>query len=293
MKRKRIAAALLALAAMLTLAGCGSFAGRMARAVRKMEKVESYRVDLSLDTALNISVLGREMPAELAVKASGDVNTEPARSKLELTTSLLGERGRLLAYTERTGEDYTLYLSPDGSGIWTKQTLDIEEPDTKTRLAGILKLASRFEKTGVESVRGSEATVFAGSFSGEELDRAVALSDTVEGVLEALELEEGEITLEDCGSIPVTVAIDNKSGLVTRCTLDLTELMQGLMPKLMDAVMAETAEQLGLEGMDLSRLGFALDIGRVSVTAELYDFDAADLVEIPAEALAAAEGELL
>ena len=293
MKRKRIAAALLALAVMLTLAGCGSFAGRMAGAVRKMEKVQSCRVDLSLDTALNITVLGREMPAELAVNASGDVNTKPGRSRLELTTSLLGERGRLLAYTERTGEDYTLYLSPDGSGIWTKQTLDIEEPDTKTGLAGILKLASRFEKTGVESVRGSEATVFAASFSGEELDRAVALSDTLEGVLEALELEEGEITLEDCGSIPVTVAIDNKSGLVTRCTLDLTELMQGLMPKLMDAVMAETAEQLGLEGMDLSRLGFALDIGRVSVTAELYDFDAAAPVEIPAEALAASEGELL
>ena len=57
---------------------------------------------------------------------------KPARSRLELTTSLLGERGTLLAYTERTGEDYTLYLSPDGSGIWTKQTLDIEEPDTKT-----------------------------------------------------------------------------------------------------------------------------------------------------------------
>ncbi len=293
MKRKRIAAALLALALMLTLAGCGSFAGRMAGAVRKMEKVESYRVDLSLDTALNITVLGREMPAELAVNATGDVNTEPARSRLELTTSLLGERGRLLAYTERTGEDYTLYLSPDGSGIWTKQMLDIEGADRKTGLAGILKLASRFEKTGVESVRGSEATVFAASFSGEELDRAVALSDTLEGVLEALELEEGEITLEDCDSVPVTVAIDNKSGLVTRCTLDLTELMQGLMPKLMDAAMAETAKQLGLENVDLSLLGFALDIGRVSVTAELYDFDAAAPVEIPSEALAAAEGELL
>ena len=279
MKRKRIAAALLALAVMLTLAGCGGFAGRMAGAVRKMEKVQSYRVDLSLDTALNITVLGRE--------------TEPARSRLELTTSLLGERGRLLAYTEKTGEDYTLYLSPDGSGIWTKQTLDAEGADRKTGLAGLLKLASRFEKTGVESVRGSEATVFAASFSGEELDRAVALSDTVEGLLEALELEEGEITLEDCGSIPVTVAIDNKSGLVTRCTLDLTELMQGLMPKLMDAAMAETAEQLGLENVDLSLLGFALSIGRVSVTAELYDFDAAAPVEIPAEALAAPEGELL
>ena len=116
------------------------------------------------------------------------------------------------------------------------------------------------------------------------------LSDTLEGVLEALELEEGEITLEDCGSVPVTVAIDNKSGLVTRCTMDLTELMQGLMPKLMDAAMAETAEQLGLENVDLSLLGFALDIGRVSVTAELYDFDAAAPVEIPAEALAAPEG---
>ncbi|MBQ7692040.1 MAG: hypothetical protein IJT29_00365 [Oscillospiraceae bacterium] len=290
MKRKRMAAALLALAVMLTLAGCGSFAGRMAGAARKMAKVQSYRVDLSLDTALNITVLGREMPAELAVNATGDVNTEPARSRLELTTSLLGERGTLLAYTERTGEDYTLYLSPDGSGIWTKQTLDAEGADRKTGLAGLLKLASRFEKTGVESVRGSEATVFAGSFSGEELDRAVALSDTLEGVLEALELEEGEITLEDCGSVPVTVAIDNKSGLVTRCTLDLTELMQELMPKLMDAVMAETAEQLGLENVDLSLLGFALDIGRVSVTAELYDFDAAAPVEIPAEALAAPEG---
>ena len=75
------------------------------------------------------------------------------------------------------------------------------------------------------------------------------------------------------------------------CDLDLTELMASLMPAMVDAIMAETASQAGLEGLDLSALGFKVETGRVFASGELYDFNAVGTIEIPAEALDAQELE--
>lgn len=292
MKKNRIMAALLVLALMLSLAGCGGFAGRMARAAKKMEKVQSYRVDLDLSAAIKLTVLGQEMPMDLSLGGTSEVNTKPSKTKTALRVSVLGEESEILTYTEKRGDDLTSYVSPDGGATWTRQTLDLDLPEGKTNVSGLLKLASGFEKTGVETVRGSQATVYAGTVTSAALDEASDLSDTLEDLFETLDLPEVELDLKNCGSIPVTVAIDNKSGFVTRCTLDLTEFMGKLLPKVLDLVMAAAAREAGLEGMDLGALGFSLDIGSVTVAAELYDFDAVGAIEIPAEALSAPEAAL-
>ena len=102
-------------------------------------------------------------------------------------------------------------------------------------------------------------------------------------------LGELNVELESLGGIPTTISLDNKTGYIVRYTMDMTELMQNLMPVLMDQLMATIAEESGLEGLDLSMLRLKLDVSKTVVAVELYDFDAAGTVEIPAEARAAEE----
>ena len=62
-----------------------------------------------------------------------------------------------------------------------------------------------------------------------------------------------------------------------------------MMPAVMDKALASVSEQAGLGDFDLSALGFELEVGKVFVTAELYDFDAVGPIEIPAAAREAEE----
>jgi hypothetical protein len=80
--------------------------------------------------------------------------------------------------------------------------------------------------------------------------------------------------------------------MIVRYTMDMSEIMQNLMPVLMEKTMSAVYAQAGLEGLDLSLLGFEVKVGKVFTTAEFYDFDAVGTIEIPDAARAAAELEI-
>ena len=163
--------------------------------------------------------------------------------------------------------------------------------NTLNNFALLFKLVGKFEKTGTETIRGSEATVFSGTVEGEDIAQMVEMSGVMDTLSESMDVDLGELNveLESLGGIPTTISLDNKTGYIVRYTMDMTELMQNLMPVLMDQLMATIAEESGLEGLDLSMLGLKLDVSKTVVAVELYDFDAAGTVEIPAEARAAEE----
>ena len=121
---------------------------------------------------------------------------------------------------------------------------------------GILfKLAGTFEKGETVTVRGSEATVYSGTVQGADIKALVSSTGVLDSLQEQLEvdLEDAALQLDDLGSMPVSIAIDNKSGMITRYTMDLTELMRKLMPLVMDQAMAAVAEEAGPEGLDPRR----------------------------------------
>ena len=101
------------------------------------------------------------------------------------------------------------------------------------------------------------------------------------------------LDLAALGSIPVTIGFDKENDLIVKGSVDLTETVQNLIPMVMKVAMQSMAAQSGMEGMegmedfDLSALGFNLDIHNLTVSAELYNFDAVGEITIPAEALAA------
>ena len=288
-KIKKTLAILLVLAMALSLAACGSFETKMARAARKMEKLQSYRMDMNLDMGFTMSLLGQSMDLDMGMQGQADVLTDPMKMKMDMTLSVLDEEVQMLNYTEKDGEHFVTYVSPDGGDTWAKKSVDAGEMSEFSVLDNfglLFKLAGTFEKGDAVIVRGSEATVYSGLVQGEDIKALIGSTGVLDSLQEQLEvdLEDAAQALDDLGSVPVTIAIDNKSGMITRYTMDLTEVMQKLMPLVMDQAMASVSQEAGLEGMDLSKLGLTLDVDRVTAEVELYDFDAVASFEIPQEA---------
>ncbi len=290
---KKMLAILLVLTMALSLAACG-FEAKMTIAAKKMEKLQSYRMDLDLDMGLSMSLLGQSMDLDMGMQGKADVNTKPMKMKMDMDISSMGETIRMLSYAEKTDAGYVTYVTPDGGDTWVKQTLDggqLPEAGAATNFALLFKLAGKFEKTGTETVRGSEATVFSGTVEGEDIAQMLEMSGVMDTLSESMdvELDELGVDLASLGGIPTTISVDNKTGYIVRYTMDLTEVMQNLMPAMMDQMTASITEEAGLEGLDLSALGLKLDVSKTVMTVELYDFDAAGTVEIPAEAREATE----
>ena len=290
---KKMLAILLVLAMALSLAACG-FETKMAVAAKKMEKLESYRMDMDMDMALNMSLLGQSMDLDMGMQGKADVNTKPMKMKMDMDLTTMGETIRMLSYAEKTDAGYVTYISPDDGDTWVKQTLDgdgIPEADAATNFALLFKLAGKFEKTGTETIRGAEAAVFSGTVEGEDIAQMLQMSGVADTLAESMDVELDELgaDLASLGGVPTTISVDNKTGYIVRYTMDLTGLIQNLMPAMMDQLTATITEEAGMEGLDLSTLGLKLDVSKTVITVELYDFDAAGTVEIPAEVRDATE----
>ena len=266
---KKILVIVLALAMVLSLGACGAFETKMAKAAQKMSKVESFRMDMDMDMDMSISLMG------------------------ELTMDMMDEEIEFLFYLEQTDDGYTLYLSPDDGESWVRRDVEgVEAPEvSKTEQLGMLaKLAETFEEQGTEEIRGSAATVYKGIIPGADISAAIAESGALEQLAElqdSAEIDLSGLDFSNLSDIPATIAIDNKSGMISRYTMDMTDIMQDFMGSIMDVVLAQVAKESGMEGVDLAALGLTVEINKVEATVDLFDYDAVKTVEIPQAALEA------
>ncbi|MBR1455703.1 MAG: hypothetical protein IJ594_00915 [Oscillospiraceae bacterium] len=283
---------LLALAMLLSLSACGRFETRMARSVQKMSKVQSMRMDVDVDVTMGMTLMGETLDMDAQLSAKADVMLDPVKLGGSMTAKVMDEEQETLFYAQK-GEDegYDVFLSMDGGRVWTRQSVEgAEAPSLSSteKIGALLKLASTFEERGTESVRGSAATVYTGVISGEDI--GVALNAT--GVLDALsesldDIDLSGVDFSHLSDIPATVAIDNKSDMLVRYTMDMTALMQDLIELVMDVLVEQITDGAGLGSIDLSALGLKLEIENAQAVIELYDFDAVESVDIPQSALAA------
>ena len=293
LKRNRAyIAVLLAAALVLGLAGCGSFEARMARAARKMEKLQSYRMDMDMNMGIRMSMLGQSTDLDLEMKGSADVNSSPMRVKTNLTMEMLGESVNTLSYTEKTEEGFVSYGSADGGVTWGKKTIKAGEKAAAaqtTDFALLYRLTSGFENAGTETVRDWECSKFIGIVEGGDILEMVRMSGALDSLSSSLGIELDGIEAGELGGIPTELFIDNKSGRIVKYTMDMTELMGALMPLMLDQMLAAVARESGVGAADLSALGLSLDITQAFMSIELYDFDEVGVIEIPAAAREAKE----
>ncbi len=284
---KKMLVLFLVLAMALSLCACGKFETKMAKAAQKMSKLESYRLDLDVDVQMKLSAMGQSMDMDMALEGQMDVMAEPLTMGGSMTADAMGQEIGCLYYAEEVEEGYAVYLSLDQGKTWTRQILekeDIPMPSKTKTVAGLAKVAADFKETGTETIRGSEATVFSGNIYGKDIGLALKLSGGLEELGQALDMDLSSVDLSKIGDIPSTVAIDNKSGMVVRYTMDMTEIMQNLMGVFMDVVMEKVAEEVGMGNVDPAQLGLEIEVTSVTAEGEMYDFDAVKSVEIPRDA---------
>lgn len=206
-------------------------------------------------------------------------------AKMDMTVDMLGESTHVLSYVEQDGTDYVSYSSTNDSVFWDKETMTLDEfaalgGDVEQSMQMFIACADSFEKTGTEQVNGADATRYDGEISGESVRTAVASGMTFGAMSEGLDLDMEELDDADLGSIPCSLWIDNKSRMLVRYDMDMTQVMGAVVGSLKEAML----EKEGLEGADMD-----LSIGKVTTSVVLSRFDQVGEIQIPEEVKAAAE----
>lgn len=282
-KTARIIALILLAAMLLCLTGCGSFETKMAKAVKKMSALQSVHMDMDMHMDFSMTMLGESLDLDANMESGIDMQTEPLRARMEMGMEVLGANVDMLMYMEQNGEEYTTYVSADGGASWESESITAEEAKSQTgdvseNLKIFIDCAKSFQEAGTETVNGSAATRYDGQITGDSLESALELSGAKEMLGEGLGTELSADAFTGLESIPCSLWIDNKSGMVVRYDMDMGAVMQSLMKDMMDQVLASQ----GLEGLVVE-----MEFREVTVSVILSQFDAVGEIFIPDSAKAA------
>ena len=283
-KMSKILALTLALAMLLCLCACGGsgtrsassadFETRLREAQEKMAGLESMHMDMNMDVTMDLSIMGQSQSMDMRVYYVMDVQTNPNRSKLVMTSSSMGQTQEMTMYTD---ENNMVYVSNDGRN-WQRQSsqsVDTSTMDPDTMLQLMLKNTSGFRETGKETINGSQATVYSGELSGDYVKEAFDMTGLGSSLGSLLGTGDVSGLFDNLGTIPMTVAIDDESGLVVRYTMDMAVVMENLMKNLFDMM---------LESQGMSGVKIEIKIGNCLATATLSQFNSVPEIVIPAEA---------
>lgn len=282
-KAKKILAFVLAAAMLLCLTGCGSFESKMVKAVKKMNDLQNFHMDMEVQMGLSMAMLGQSLDVDAKMIFGMDMQNEPMRSRIDMTVEALNTSEQALIYLEQSEDSYTVYASADGGATWEKEQVSAEEtPAQSGNMVGNMQMfiscAKSFQEAGTEEINGSAATRYDGEISGESIQTAIDMSGAKDILSENLGTELDEDSFTALGSIPCSLWIDNKSGMIVRYDMDMTAVMQSLLDDMIKEVLASQ----GLEGVALE-----LTLSKVTVSAVLSQFDQVGEITIPDEAKAA------
>ena len=269
-KTKRILVFAILAAMLLSLCGCGMFQTRVAKAAVKMSKLESLHADADIESGMKISLLGQEMNVDAAVTGGTDIQFDQERLYMELTADIAGYEQKILLYGTGRNGGYDVYVSEDEGESWTKNSaeVDLSAEDGKIDMKSFFLLlsdsAASFKEYGKEKVNGADAFRYNGEITSGELKQALELANAKQTLEESLGTELDDDVFSDLGSVPVSIWIDVKSGMIVRVDLDLSNVMQGLVPVIVEKV--------------LSNAGIGIDVQTkvrdVTVSITLSEFDA-------------------
>ena len=284
-KMNRFLALAMALVMLLALCACGEggtrsvitpdFESRMRQAQENMSKLESMHMEMSMDVTMELSVLGQTQPMDMRVYYTMDTQNEPARTKLVITTSSMGQSQEQVMYTDESG---MIYMQIDGRS-WQRQSAQGNsqanemQPDQMLQL--FLNSAGSFRETGSETINGSKATVYSGVLGGDYVKQVLETTGLGSTLGEALGTGDAGNLFDNLGEIPMTVAIDDESGLVVRYTMDMAQVMENLMKNLFNSMLSSQ----GLNGVEID-----VKISNCMATATLSQFNSVPEIVIPAEA---------
>lgn len=251
-KTKRILVFAILAAMLLSLCGCGMFRTHVAKAAIKMSKLESLHADVEMQIGMGISVLGQDVNADATVTGGADIQRDPERVYVNMNAEVAGFEQNMLLYAVGRDGGADVYSSADSGESWTKDSIENDDSSKSSKADGksvfllLSDSAASFKEYGKEKVNGSDAIRYNGKITSDELKQALELADVKQSLEESLDVELDDDVFEDLGDVPVSIWIDVKSGMIVRVEMDMSDVMQGLVPILVDKAMEKTDVGIGV-----------------------------------------------
>lgn len=274
-KAKRILVFAILAAMLLSLCGCGMFRTRAAKAAIKMSKLDSLHVDIEMQIGMGISVLGQDVNADATVTGGADIQRDPERVYVNLMAEVAGFEQNMLLYAVGRDGGADVYSSADSGDSWTKDSIENDDSSKNSKADGkslfllLSDSAASFKEYGKEKVNGSDAIRYNGKITSDELKQALELADVKQSLEESLDVELDDDVFEDLGDVPVSIWIDVKSDMIVRIEMDMSDVMQGLVPVLVDKAMEKTDIGIGVN----------TKVYEVTVSITLSEFDAVQVTK--------------
>lgn len=274
-KAKRILVFAILAAMLLSLCGCGMFRTHVAKAAIKMSKLDSLHADIEMQIGMGISVLGQDVNADAAITGGADIQRDPERVYVNLMAEVAGFEHNLLFYGVGRDGGFDVYSSADSGDSWTKDSIENDDSSKNSKADGkslfllLSDSAASFKEYGKEKVNGSDAIRYNGKITSDELRQALELADVKQSLEESLDVELDDDVFEDLGDVPVSIWIDVKSGMIVRIEMDMSDVMQGLVPVLVDKAMEKADVGIGVN----------TKVYEVTVSITLSEFDAVQVTK--------------
>lgn len=274
-KAKRILVFAILAAMLLSLCGCGMFRTRVAKAAIKMSKLDSLHADVEMQIGMGISLLGQDVNADAAITGGADIQRDPERVYVNLMAEVAGFEQNLLFYGVGRDDGFDVYSSADSGDSWTKGSVEDDDNSKNSKADGkslfllLSDSAASFKEYGKEKVNGSDAIGYNGKITSDELRQALELANAKQALEESLDVELDDDVFEDLGDVPVSIWIDVKSGMIVRVEMDMSDVMQGLVPVLVDKAMEKTDVGIGVN----------TKVYEVTVSITLSEFDAVQVTK--------------
>lgn len=234
-KRTKGLALLLSALLLLSLAACGSPAQTVTNALVKLAKLDSVHSEMSTNTVMNS--MGMEISTAMTI--SMDSTKKPDIARMELQMSSMGVEMSAQSYAEKSGDGYVVYSSMDGVE-WNTVTLseaDYQQYDAVGSLKIYLDSVESFVEGAKEEIDGTMAVRYDGAISNDSLNEVMAASGMEEQLTQyGLSAEEVAAMYTDLGELPVSIWIADDSGLPLRFEMDMSEILNTLMNKAMEAL---------------------------------------------------------
>lgn len=274
-KTKRILVFAILAAMLLSLCGCGMFRTHVAKAAIKMSKLESLHADVEMQIGMGISVLGQDVNADATVTGGADIQRDPERVYVNMNAEVAGFEQNMLLYAVGRDGGADVYYSADSGESWTKDSIQNDDSSKSSKADGksvfllLSDSAASFKEYGKEKVNGSDAIRYNGKITSDELKQALELADVKQSLEESLDVELDDDVFEDLGDVPVSIWIDVKSGMIVRVEMDMSDVMQGLVPVLVDEAMEKTDVGIGVN----------TQVYDATVSITLSEFDAVQVTK--------------
>lgn len=274
-KAKRILVFAILAAMLLSLCGCGMFRTHVAKAAIKMSKLESLHADVEMQIGMGISVLGQDVNADATVTGGADIQRDPERVYVNMNAEVAGFEQNMLLYAVGRDGGADVYYSADSGESWTKDSIENDDSSKSSKADGksvfllLSDSAASFKEYGKEKVNGSDAIRYNGKITSDELKQALELADVKQSLEESLDVELDDDVFEDLGDVPVSIWIDVKSGMIVRVEMDMSDVMQGLVPVLVDKAMEKTDVGIGVN----------TKVYDVTLSVTLSEFDAVQVTK--------------